>query len=90
MFKVKHGCPVEALLVLPGNSLLLSAGGNTIKVWDILNGGKLLNEISNHQKTITSLLLDGTKTRILSAGLDGLVKVYDINTFQVTHGMKYK
>ena len=32
VFKVDHGCPVEEVLVLPGNTLMLSAGGNTIKV----------------------------------------------------------
>ena len=60
------------------------------QVWDILNGGKLLNEFSNHQKTITSMMLDGTETRLLSGGLDGLVKIYDLKTFKVTHGLKYK
>jgi U3 small nucleolar RNA-associated protein 15 len=87
--KLKHGCPVESVLMLPGGNMLLSAGGNTIKVWDILSGGKLMNEVSNHQKTITSLILDGTGTRLISAGLDGHVKIYDICTFLVTHGLKY-
>ncbi len=69
--------------------MLLSAGGNTIKVWDLLGGGKLLNEFSNHQKTITCITLDGTGSRVISAGLDGHVKIYDISTFLVTHGLKY-
>ena len=87
---MKHGDPVNAVLCMPGGGLLLSAGGNEIKVWDILGGGRLVRTWSNHQKTITSLCLDGTENRILSAGLDGHVKIYDAKTYQVAHGLKYE
>ncbi len=47
-----------------------------MKVWDIMGGkGRLLRTLSNHQKTITSLIFDGEGTRILSAGLDHHIKV---------------
>ena len=52
-------------------------------------GGKLLHSFSNHQKTITSLSLDSSGSRILSGSLDGLVKIYDVATYEVVHGMKY-
>jgi U3 small nucleolar RNA-associated protein 15 len=52
-------------------------------VWDILSGGKLLHTCSNHQKTITCLAVDGTKTRLLSGGLDHHVKIYSLTTYQV-------
>jgi U3 small nucleolar RNA-associated protein 15 len=84
-----HGKPVEACLALPGGALLLSAGGNELRVWDLLAGGKLLHSFANHQKTITSLCLDGTGTRVLTGSLDQHVKVYDLHHFSVTHGMKY-
>ncbi|RHY02168.1 hypothetical protein DYB37_011904 [Aphanomyces astaci] len=84
-----HGAPVEKCLILPGGNLLLSAGDNTIKVWDLLSGGKLLHEFSSHQKTITSLTLDGTNTRLVSASLDGHVKIYDLASYEVLHGFKY-
>lgn len=67
---MNHGLPIEQVLALPGGALLLSAGGPTIKVWDLISGGRLVHEFSNHQKTITSICLDGTGTRVLSAGLD--------------------
>jgi U3 small nucleolar RNA-associated protein 15 len=86
---VDHGAPVDALLWMPSGGLLLSAGGPTIKVWDVVSGGRCLHSFSNHQKAITSLCLDGTGRRILSAGLDGHVKIYDSATYKVTHGLKY-
>ena len=88
--EMNHGDPVNAVICMPGGGLLISAGGNEIKVWDILGGGRLVRSWSNHQKTITSLCLDGTENRILSAGLDGHVKIYDAKTYQVAHGLKYE
>lgn len=97
------------MLWLPGGAALLTAGGNEIKVWDVVGGGQLLHTFSAHQKVrcglvvdfrgfphsffyaqaITSLSLDGTGTRLLSGGLDGHVKVYDLGTYEVAHGFKY-
>ncbi|KAL4095407.1 hypothetical protein PRIC1_008781 [Phytophthora ramorum] len=85
-----HGAPVETCMIMPGGSLMLSAGGNTVKVWDILSGGRLVHSFSSHQKTITSLGLDGTGTRLISGSLDGHVKIYDLKTYELAHGFKYK
>ncbi|CAN0279131.1 unnamed protein product, partial [Phaeothamnion confervicola] len=55
---LQHDAPVEALLFLPGGTLLLGAGGNELRVWDLLAGGRLLHTVCNHQKTVTCLALD--------------------------------
>ena len=89
IMEMKHGDPVNSVLFLPGGGLCLSAGGNTVKVWDILGGGRLVTEWSNHQKTITTMCLDGTSSRILTGGLDGHVKIHDVKTYEVAHGLKY-
>ena len=65
-----HGAPIEGVLVFPSGGTCVSAGGNYIKVWDVLSGGRLLSLFSNHQKTITSVCFDGCGQRLLSAGLD--------------------
>merc|ERR1712196_78244 len=83
-----HGAPVEALLSIGGGSVLLSAGGNFIKVWDTI-AGRMIHSFSNHQKTITGLCLDSTKTRLLSGSLDGHIKIYNIENYNVVHGLKY-
>ena len=75
--------------MLPGGGLMLSAGGTTVKVWDLISGGRLVHEWSNHQKTIMSACLDGTGTRIMTASLDCNVKIYDVQSYNMTHGLKY-
>lgn len=82
----RHGHPVERILVHPSGTQVVSAGGPVIRVWDLLSTGSCLRAMSNHQKTVTCLEWgDGktytghSKTRLLSAGLDGLVKSYDLN-----------
>lgn len=85
---VDHGCPVTQVQLMPGGGTLLTAGGNYIRVWDLVAGGRLLHETSVHQKLITAMTLDGTATRLLTGGLDSLVKVYELATFSVTHTMR--
>lgn len=52
-----------------------------------------LKALSNHQKTITSLCwaeAENGEKRVLSGGLDGLVKVYDPqDNWRVRHTMRY-
>lgn len=84
-----HGSPVESLIFLPSGSIVLSAGGTNIKIWDTIAGGKLLGCISQHHKTVTCLRLASDNKRLLSGSLDRHVKVYDVNTFQVVHTLDF-
>lgn len=49
-----------------------------MKVWDVMGGFTELHSLSNHAKTVTCLAADKEGTRLLSASLDGHVKVYDL------------
>lgn len=88
-----HGYPVESLLVHPSGTTAISAGGPVVKIWDLLTGNaKPLKTLSNHQKTVTALSWgDQNQSRILSAGLDGLVKSYSIfdGDWRVGHTMRF-
>jgi U3 small nucleolar RNA-associated protein 15 len=89
VFSVNHEHPIEDLMFHGNGNLLISSGGNEIKVWDIFSGGKMIHNMNNHQKTITSICMDSTKSRLISGGLDGHLKVYNMSNFAVTHGFKY-
>ncbi|KAL3278274.1 hypothetical protein HHI36_013609 [Cryptolaemus montrouzieri] len=86
---VDHGSPVESLLFLPSGGIFISSGGNDIKVWDTLAGGKLLGNISEHHKTVTCLRLASENKMLLSGSLDRHVKVYDLSTFRVVHTLDF-
>lgn len=88
VLEMLHGKPVEHVLMTSSGAVLLSAGGNEIKTWDLI-AGRLMHTFCNHQKNITSLCMDGSGSRILSAGLDGHVKVYSLQTMLQTHGMRF-
>ncbi|QRV72659.1 U3 small nucleolar RNA-associated protein 15 [Ceratobasidium sp. AG-Ba] len=81
--------PVEDVLVFPSGSLAVAATGNILRVWDLIAGGRCVRALSNHQKTITSLAFDGNASRLLTGGLDHMVKVYDVSTYRVVHTMRY-
>lgn len=49
---------------------------------------KPIARLQNHQKAVTTLRFDGTKSRLLSGSIDHNIKVYDLQTFSVTHTFK--
>lgn len=99
VLKLQHGKPLEDVLFFPSGGLLATAGGNIVKIWDILGGGRLLHALGSHQKTVTSLCITPpikvhpndlvASGRLLTGSLDGHVKVFDINEFKVVHASKY-
>lgn len=67
---------------LGAGGLAVTAGGTSLCVWDIMAGGRLLQRLSQHQKTVTCVVLSpmagpdsAAAPRMLSGSLDGHVKV---------------
>ncbi len=65
-----HGEPVENVLLFPSSNMFVSFGVNSIKILDILKGGKLMLTMINHHKTVTSLTFSQNCKYLLSGGLD--------------------
>jgi U3 small nucleolar RNA-associated protein 15 len=81
--------PVEQVLMFPSGTVALSAAGPILRTWDLVAGGRCIRALSNHQKTITSLAFDANASRLLTGGLDHMVKVYDVSVYKVVHTMRY-
>jgi U3 small nucleolar RNA-associated protein 15 len=81
--------PVEQVLVFPSDTVALSSAGPILRVWDVVAGGRCIRAMSNHQKTVTALAFDANAGRLLTGGLDHLVKLYDVSTYKVVHTMRY-
>ncbi|KAH9179716.1 WD40-repeat-containing domain protein [Lactarius sanguifluus] len=81
--------PVEQVLMYPSGTVALSAAGSILRVWDLVAGGRCLRAMSNHQKTVTSLAFNANTSRLLTGGLDHMVKVYDTSNYNVVHTMRY-
>ncbi|GBG72196.1 hypothetical protein CBR_g11128 [Chara braunii] len=102
VMQLQHGRPLEDVAFFPSGGLFVSAGANYMNIWDIIAGGRLLKRVSNHQKTITSVqvssplgvatqstVIGGDGPRLISASLDGHVKVYELDSFKTTHSSRY-
>ena len=85
----RNTTPVEQVLMFPSGTVALSSAGPILRVWDLVAGGRCMRAISNHQKTITALAFNGSTSRLLTGGLDQMVKVYDVSTYKVVHTMRY-
>jgi U3 small nucleolar RNA-associated protein 15 len=81
--------PVEQVLMFPSGTVVLSSAGPILRVWDVVAGGRCIRAMSNHQKTVTALAFDANAGRLLTGGLDHMVKVYDVSVYKVVHTMRY-
>lgn len=69
---------------------MVTAGGSHLCVWDVLSGGKLLQKLTNFQKTVTCVRLSplagpdsAAAPRMLAGSLDGHVKIFELDSFKV-------
>jgi len=85
-----HGHPVEVLLQLGDKNLIVSGGGTFMKVWDLVTK-TCIHSVSNHSKTISCLCLApfNHTSRIISGGMDGHLKIYDVEDFTLLQQQKY-
>lgn len=84
----KHAAPVEDVLPMPSGTTVLAAADNQISVLDLV-AARPLSVLRNHQKTVTSLCLASSNTRLVSGGLDGHLKVFETTAWNVVFGSKY-
>ena len=89
VISVDHGEPIENILMFPSSNMFISCGGNSIKVWDVLKGGKLMRTMVNHHKTVTCLQFSHGCKYLLSGGLDRHVKVFDLLNYNLVHTIDY-
>lgn len=80
---------VEQVLMFPSGTVAISSSGPILRVWDLVAGGRCTRALSNHQKTVTSLAFNANAGKLLTGGLDQMVKVYDVSSFKVAHTMRY-
>ncbi|KZT12456.1 WD40 repeat-like protein [Laetiporus sulphureus 93-53] len=85
----RNAAPVEQVLMFPSGTVALSSAGPILRVWDLVAGGRCTRALSNHQKTVTAMTFDSNASRLLTGGLDQMVKVYDVSTYKVVHTMRY-
>lgn len=84
----KHAAPIESVLPMPSGTTILAASGNQISVLDLV-AARPLHILKNHQKTVTSLCLASSNTRLVSSGLDGHLKVFETIGWNSVAGSKY-
>ena len=49
-----HGHPIESILLHPNDRVIVSAGGNVVKFWDIANAARgPLATLENHNRTVS-------------------------------------
>ncbi|CAH8320636.1 unnamed protein product [Eruca vesicaria subsp. sativa] len=93
--EINHGGPVEDVVYLPSGGMIATAGLNSVKVWDLIGGGRMVCSMESHNKTVTSLCVgrmgldEAAENRLVSVSLDGYMKVFDYGRAKMTYSMRF-
>lgn len=89
-FVVNHGAPVEQILLSANDKFLFTAGGLSVKIWDLSCGGRFVHSLEQHHKTITSIAFASNGTRILTGGIDRRLNVFSLDSgdYRLLHSKK--
>ncbi|CAI5439574.1 unnamed protein product [Caenorhabditis angaria] len=77
--------PVESVVFLPGEQLIATAAGPIVKIWDMTGGGRQLQALQAHYKTVTSLRLATNSTCLLTAGIDRRINAFRTTNYSLIH-----
>ena len=72
---MNHGHPIDSSLITPSGTILITAGGNEIKLWDLIMGGRLLHTFWIYEKNIKLALWSGFLMEHWLQGLATTAKV---------------
>ncbi|GBE61115.1 U3 small nucleolar RNA-associated 15 homolog [Babesia ovata] len=75
--KVLHGAPIEFVELSTANNLLLTAGKNIVKLWDISHGLQLTYSFEPHQRTVTRAFM---REPIITASLDATIRFFNYSS----------
>ncbi|KAH0887488.1 hypothetical protein HID58_063584 [Brassica napus] len=86
--------PMKKILVLNASShRTCTAGLNSVKVWDLIGGGKMVCFMESHNKTVMSMCVGRMgldENRLVIVSLDGYMKVFDYGRAKLTYSMRFQ
>jgi WD40 repeat protein len=65
----EHTQSIESIVITPDGKLLITAGGELIKLWNLQNG-ELISSLKGHVKPVTKLVINGDGDLLVSASRD--------------------
>lgn len=89
LFTLDHEYQIDDVHILPGGARAITIGGPEVKIWDFFSGGKMIHKLLCHAKAVTSGAVDTAGHTFATAGLDGVVKVHDLDTFKAKGRMHF-
>ena len=83
-----HCCPVNAAIIIPDGSLLVSGSSDgKIKLWNPRTGDPL-GTLTGHTGAVTSLVIDADGQFLMSGSVDKTIKIWQLETGKLQSTLK--
>lgn len=79
LLPIGHTDIITAAAISPNNKFILSAGGETVKVWDMASGKEMLS-ITAHREQVSSLFFLPDNSHFITTGVDSVIRIWSLKT----------
>lgn len=79
LLPIGHTDMITSIAISSNNRYVLSAGGETIKVWDMASGKEMLSTIA-HRELVSSVGFLPDNSHLITTGVDSLIKIWNLHT----------
>ncbi|KAK9019901.1 hypothetical protein V6N11_054407 [Hibiscus sabdariffa] len=68
VLEVNQGKPVEDMIYLLSGRLIATVGGNVVKIWDLIGGGRMVHSMESHNNCYIDLCRKKLGRKIVGRG----------------------
>ena len=94
---LKHSQPIDTIKVFGNGNMVVTGGGRFVKIWDLRfypsnpenSSASVVATLADHHKNVMCVRFNKDESRLLTGGVDRLIKVYPTDVYNCVHTINY-
>lgn len=94
---LKHSQPIDTIKVFGNGNMIVTGGGRFVKIWDLRfypsnpenSSASVVATLADHHKNVMCVRFNKDESRLLTGGVDRLIKVYPTDVYKCVHTINY-
>ena len=97
VISLKHSHPIDTIKVFGNGNMIVTGGGRFVKIWDLRyyhsnpenSSASVVATLADHHKNVMCVRFNRDESRLLTGGVDRLIKVYPTDVYNCVHTINY-